>query len=501
MSQDGPPCPLQSRCKSPSPRARFPLRQPTSCLSLQSISQAVQQDPESLRVDAFRVAIMAGNVDLVHDLLDEDEYPNEIEEIHPFHLAASFLNGGKTCCGMLTLLCFKFGIAYILRNNYDDMGHTVLDTFMIAILRSHTSVSPEHVSTQFNPPDRFPAEEQDICGRWDPVAPVVRALFRHGYARVPTSWKHAFCHSAAQAICHSLIAVLGASTRRVINSLSGLFVRRCNNCGLELKLGPLHTLVVVAFYLAHGGLPGETLFGALAIFVCLLSLGADASLATMISVEDILGHAEPDTCWHKSMDAADLMQAVPHDFVARWSTDCQTGWACILQVLLLARGDGDGDSEYDSEGDESDGDLDSDSGERTRSGRHTRDCGLGVEAVSAHTDWLELPCGNPKLGLLWATIQVELLTYRRINTEDCWISRLFSMDALKTWLEGGSSEFLTPLVEGGMMEQHSPCGWFSGDDFLCPVAEDACKEHFMNMDAYDRATFLPAPNLTGGGMD
>jgi len=104
-----------------------------------------------------------------------------------------------------------------------------------------------------------------------------------------------------------------------------LFVRRCGNCGLELKLGPLHTLVVVAFHLAHRGMPGETLFGALAILVCLLSLGADPSLRTMISVENILGHAEPGRCCHKLIDASDLMEAVPHDFVAQWTTDCRTG--------------------------------------------------------------------------------------------------------------------------------------------------------------------------------
>ena len=453
------------------------------------ISQTVQQDPDSLRVDACKVAIMAGSVDLVLDLLQEP-LPGGIEDIHSFHLAASFLNGGKTCCSMITALYSAFSPTYLFRNNYDDLGHTVLDTFMIAILRSHTSVSPEHVSTHFNPPHRFPAEEQDICGRWDPVSPVVRALFRRGYARVPTNWKHAFCHSASQAICHSLIAILGSPTSPRINALSGLFSRRCNNCGLELKLGPLHTLVVVAFYLAHRGLPGETLFGALAIFACLLSLGADASLRAVISVEDILGRPEPDTCSHKPMDAADLIESVPHDLVAQWSTDCQTGWACILQVLLLARSDEDGDSDHDSDGDESDGDLDSDWGEGT--GNHG--CGLRMEGMLAHGHWLDLPCRDPKLGLLWATIQAELLTYRRLHTEDSWVSGWFSMDALKTWLEGGSSEFLTPLVECGMMKEHSPCGWFYGNEAVCPVAQDVCKEHFMNMDNYDRTTFSPMPD-------
>ena len=466
-------------------------------IATELISQTVQQDPDSLQVDACKVAIMAGNVNLVIDLLPK-LHPEGIENIHPFHLAASFLDGGKTCCSMITALSSELGPGYIFRNNHDDLGHTVIDTFMIAILRSHTSVSPEHVSTRFNPPHKFPAEEQDICGRWDPVSPAVRTLLRHGYPRIPTHWKHAFCHTAAQAICHSLIAILGSPVSPRINSLSGLFVRRCNTCGLELKLGPLHTLVVVTFHLAHRGLPGETLFGAMAMFVCLLSLGADASLKTTISVEDIFGQAKPDTCCHKPMDTADLIEAVPHDLVAQWSRDCQTGWACILQVLLLARSDGDGNSEDDSERDESDGDLDPDSEEGTR---HNRCCGLGMKGVSAHDEWIVLPCGNPKLGLLWATIQVELLTYRRINIEDSWVSRRFSMDALKTWLEGGSSEFLTPLVEGRMMEEHSPCGWFHGDDFVCPVAEDVCKEHFMNMDVYDRTNFLPTPDLIDHWID
>ena len=249
-------------------------------ISTELISQSVQQDPKLLRLDAWKVAIMAGNVDLLVSLYEEtDEPPERVDEIYPFHLAASFLDGGHTCCGMITALSFALGTQYPFFHNCDDMGHTVLDTLMITVLRSHTSVGPEHVSARFNPPHRFPGEEKDICGRWDADSPVVRALFRHGYARVPTKWKHAFCHTAAQAICHSIIAILGSPASPPIDTLSGLFVRRCNNCGLELKLGPLHTLVVVGFYLAHRGIPGETMFGALAILVCLLSLGLPSCLA------------------------------------------------------------------------------------------------------------------------------------------------------------------------------------------------------------------------------
>ncbi|EAQ86815.1 hypothetical protein CHGG_08068 [Chaetomium globosum CBS 148.51] len=481
----------------------FSLMAPNNLpISTESLSQSVQQNPELLRVDAWKVAIMAGNVDLLWRLYNKTEGPpGGINEIYPFHLAASFLDGGNKCCGMISSLSSLLGSDYLFFNDRDDLDHTVLDSFMITILRSHTSVGPEHVSARFNPPHRFPGEEKDICGRWDADSPAVRALFRHGYARVPTKWKHAFCHTAAQAICHSVIAIWGSPASPPIDALSGLFVRRCNNCGLELKLGPLHTLVVVTFYLAHLGMPGETMFGALTAMVCLLSLGAHASLETVISVEDILGRAEPGRCCHKLMDAYDLMCAVPHDLVAHWSTDCQTGWMCILQVLLLARQDGDGDLQQDADsGQESDGDefersSNADLEDNFHGAPQTRRCWLGSEGLSAHAEWLKLPCGNPKLGLLWATIQVELLTYRRIDTADSWLSTRFSMSALKTWLEGASFGFHIPLVEGRMVRKHSPCGWFHCHDFVCPVAEEVCKEHFMNMDVYDRAPFLERPNL------
>lgn len=488
----------------------FSLTPPDSIpISTELISKSVQQDPELLRVDAWKVAIMAGNVDLLSSLCESNHgAPDGIREIYPFHLAATFLDGGNTCCNMVAELSYLLGYDDLFFDGLDDLGHTVLDSLMITVLRSHTSVRPELVSVRFNPPDRFPGEEKDVCGRWDADSPAVRALFRHGYARIPTSWKHAFCHTAAQAVCHSVIATLGSPTSPRIDSLSGLFVRRCNNCRLELKIGPLHALVVVTFYLAHRGMPGETLFGALAILVCLLSLGASASLKVVMSVGDILGSAETGRCCHKLMDAYDLMQEVPRELIAQWSTDCQTGWACILQVLLLAKHDGDGNSrqdggaEHESESDEeSDQDSDTNWGECSRGHPRSGDCGLGFDGMSAHREWLKLPCRNPKLGLLWATIQVELLTYRRIHTSDPWISGRFLMAALKAWLEGGSSEFRTPLVENNMMQDHSPCGWFYCNDFLCPVAEDVCKDHFMNMDVYNRATFLTRLCLSSAWLE
>ena len=351
------------------------------------ISQSVQRDPETLRVEAWKVAIMAGNIDLLGRLRKDGDPLRGIGKIHPFYLAASFLDGGKVCCDIITSLLSTFGSHYLFHFPHDELGHTVLDTLMIAILRSHTTVSPERVSPHFKPPHCFPGEEQDICGRWDPVSPIVCALFRQGYTRVPTAWKHAFCHSSAQAIFHSVFAILNRSDSAYANRLSGLFVRRCENCGLELKLGPVHTLVVVAFYLAHSGFPGETLFGALAVLVCMLRFGADATLKAVMSVEDLLGRAEPGGCRHKPMHASNLISAVPPELVAQWSRDCQTGWACILHVLNLAKAGGagpppDDDSEHESDSDE---------------------YGCRLWSSEDYDEPSRQPCGNPQIGLLWAT--------------------------------------------------------------------------------------------------
>ncbi|KAK4676463.1 hypothetical protein QC764_0060640 [Podospora pseudoanserina] len=281
-------------------------------LSTQLITESVRQHSKAVELDAWKMAIMSGNVELLVTLWEKEEaLPEKIADIHPIHLAATFLDGANTGCCMIAELISMLPWMYLRNYPLDDLDHTLLDKFMINILRSHTSVYPEEVSNAFNPPHRFPGEEKNNCGRWDADSPVIRALFCSGYSRIPNDWKHAFCHTAIQAICHSSIAIYGSPLSPDINALSGLFVRRCGHCGLQLKLGPLHALVVVTFYLAHRGMSGETLFGPLAILVCLMSIGADPLLKTNMSVEDILGTAEPDRCHHRPLDALDLMEAVP----------------------------------------------------------------------------------------------------------------------------------------------------------------------------------------------
>ncbi|RMJ09834.1 hypothetical protein CDV36_010538 [Fusarium kuroshium] len=475
------------------PKADLPLAQ-------DMIAKSLEEDPSPLQLDAWKLAIMAGNIDLLHQLHDDngEAAPEDIEAIHPLHLAAAFLDGGHQCCSIFGALSWLLPSSFAFYNNVDDHGHTILDALVVTVLRSHTSLYPSAVSSGFHSSNRFPGEEKDICGRWDADTETLRELFKQGYARIPNQWKHPFCHTAVQAVCHSIVAIYASPASPSINAQSGLFVRRCMECGLELKLGPIHTLVVAAFYLAQLGMPGETLFGALAIMVCLITLGANVSIQANISVEDILRSSDAEQCRHTPLSPLDLMMAVPGGVVETWSEDCRIGWSCLIQTLKLAM---------------------TEEREELRSNLHVRwasplenECPGASKSSSSkssdhhpcdaefkmefHDDWLKLPCNGPRMGLLWASVQTELLTYRRLSEGEAWISGNFSMKALKTWLEGESPEFLTPLVQNRMFKTHTRCGWFKGaGDFLCATTEEVCKDYFMNMDIYNRASYIQMTDI------
>jgi hypothetical protein len=452
-------------------------------LSSELISSSVQENPDILLVDAWRMAIMAGNSDLLWKMFDEhgEEAPDEIERIHPLHLAATYMSGATSCCLVFHELPFYLGASFAFHHNIDDMGHTILDTLMLTILRSHTHVKPSEVSRSFHNTARFPGEEKDICGRWDVDTPAVREMLRRGHARTPGSWKHPFCHTSAQTICHSITAVFASPAAPRINITSGLFIRHCGNCGLELKLGPLHVLVMVALHIADARIAGETMFGALSVLVCLLKVGADASLSTMMSVEVVLGQTLPETCHHTPQNAAELMESISRlGLVRRWNDDCQIGWKCLQQTLFMAQSK---KSQVDNENTINDKDD-----------WVVSNFSCDAQNNGDFHDWLRLPCGSPQLGLLWAAIQTELLTYRKVQSDDQWISENFNMSALCSFLTGDTANFCTPLVEQDLMKEHSICGWFDGR--LCPMAIEVCRDHFMNMDVYNRTTYTERPEYT-----
>ncbi|KAF5699262.1 hypothetical protein FMUND_14842 [Fusarium mundagurra] len=476
------------------PKADLPL-------AFDLITRSLEEHPASLQLDAWKLAIMAGNRDLLDQLCEENGFdpPEGIQALHPLHLAAAFLDGGNQCCGVFTDLLQILSPTFAFYHNIDSHGHTILDALVVTVLRSHTSIQPGDVSYGFHSPNRFPGEENDVCGRWDPETPTVRELFKQGCARIPTRWKHPFCHTAVQAVCHSLVSIFASPASPNIQTQSGLFVRRCTTCGLELKLGPLHTVVVVAFYLAQLGMPGETLFGALAVMTCLIALGADVSIKENISVEEILKSSDAGECRHTLLSPLELMKAIPRGVIESWSESCRIGWGCLTGVLALTISDWEQEKSLRWQGSASPlGDEWLRTPASIFSDFSAHDSCWEIFQEECHDNWLNLSCSGPRIGLLWASIQTELLTYRRVMDGDPWISENFSMKAVKAWLEAEDTKLSMPLVQNGMFKVHTRCGWFGkASEFLCPTAEDVCTKYFMNMNIDSRTSYIEQPDLLG----
>jgi hypothetical protein len=58
------------------------------------------------------------------------------------------------------------GEASVRKRYTNHLNHTVLDDFMMAILKAHTSCLPSVVDDAFKKEPRFAGEEVDIYGRW-----------------------------------------------------------------------------------------------------------------------------------------------------------------------------------------------------------------------------------------------------------------------------------------------------------------------------------------------
>lgn len=411
-------------------------------LSTSSITRAANRSQDQVEVDSWGFAIMARNLDALRGRLP----PEGLKHIHPFHLAASYLDGAHKCClvldDLIRRLRGELGLAQYYRN---DLGHTVLDSLMINILRSHTSISPSEAFQGFDKQNRFPGEEVDICGRWDADSRCIRQLYASGRCTIPFEWKHPYCHTSIQAICHSIILLFMTEEALDINLPSGLFSKRCGRCRQDLKLLPLHTLVMVAFYLGDRGVPGETMFGAIATLSCMLAVGVNPCQTAEISVSALLGFDTSEECTHRSVTPSELASLVPNEVVESWPRERQHGWRVFIAVLDFAisesdEGDPDGPI-YESEG----------------------------------------------LAALWAASQTEILTYRRIKTIDPWVSCRLDIQQLLQGLDDGLGPTNIPLYRDGLMQGFGKQGWFGS---LQPTAEDVCARYFMNLEDWHRTTFI-----------
>lgn len=301
-------------------------------IAVDQVARAARSSPAELLAEALGFSIMSRNVNLMNDLLWKNDHEIEIAGLYPFHLAATYLDGSKTCCGIFDALADSNPRS--LRKFYvNELGHTILDQLMITILKAHTSCLPVVVDVIFKRESRFEGEDVDICGRWDADSACVRSLLAKGTTHIPFEWKHMFCHTSVQAICHCIGTFFGSGWAPDINTPSGIFLRHCSHCGLKLQLLPLHTLVLIGLHLSLSGCQNETLFGILACLLCLLSNGANPLLKAHISSKALLDSDQGNECSHEELDPAELMEQLPTRLNLRWSKELSIGWQVIHSAL------------------------------------------------------------------------------------------------------------------------------------------------------------------------
>lgn len=434
------------------------------------VSRAAQQSPKELFEEALGFSIMSRNANLIDDLLEGTEYPEfDVSGLYPYHLAVTYLDGSKTCCGILErLLVLIYPGPKLYVNN---LGHTVLDQLMMTILKAHTSCLPSVVDVNFKKEKRFEGEDVDVCGRWDADSHCIRQLLENGRSSIPFEWKHLFCHTSIQTICHCIGTLFGPDSGAKIDTPSGLFLRHCSYCGLKLQLLPLHTLVLVGFHLSRSGCQNENLFGILACLLCLLSNGANPLLAVAISVQDLFDSDQGYDCTHEELNPAELAEKASSTLDLTWSKELSTGWQIICNVLRHSQ------AEWTRE-------VCSTSSEDEMS---TDGFPSSCPDDSKHRNFFGV---NKILASLWAAVQTELLTYRRLEEGDEWISPNFNMHTLNKGLIN-KDEVDIALVRNKMMKPICDCGLFPPAKFArSSIVEDVSAYYFSNLDDWNRTSFI-----------
>ena len=433
-------------------------------IAVPQIVKTLEGPNDGLLEEAFGFGVMARNSKILGNLQTkirrDEEARKKILGLHPFHLATSYLDGSKTCCSIIEqFFIIRIGINPRDRNN---LGHTVFDNLMIAILKAHTSITPGEIDDGLRNEKRFPGEEVDICGRWDADSECVRELLKAGDSCIPFAWKHKFCHTSVQAICHCIAEV------QLSDMPSGLFIRHCESCGLKLQIQPLHTIVLTAIFLAQFGAKDEDLFGVIAVLLAVLQNGASSLHTANISVSalfpDEISNVNLTDCSHRHYTPLELANCVPSSFLKSWSSKIKTGWEIFCCVLRLS------EQSWESTELPLDGEC-------------------LIDQMS-HGNKIPNFFGEAReLAVLSGAVQAEYLTYRRLAEGDPWLSPNFDMNAIRESLDKGEVPRIE-FFENDMVHPVCYCGRFKADWHWKPRAQDIMKDHFSNLEDWSRTTFI-----------
>ncbi|KAI1659367.1 hypothetical protein F4813DRAFT_352708 [Daldinia decipiens] len=472
-----------------------------------SVVKAAEKSTDELKAEAFGFAIMSRNIDVIVDIIDDykDSLPVWFSTIFPFHLAARFLDGYKACCMIMDTLVGRVDESGSIGAKYtDDNGYTVLDILFTTIIRSHSKAPLDLLGDVSAGQSRYAGQEVDPCGRWDVDSSCVRRLYAHGSSTIPHEWKHMFCHTSVQAICHCISSMFTAPWRPNIDTPSGIFTTRCSCCGLELKVGPLHALVLTALFLANHGMPGENLFGMISCLVCLLTHDADPSITGEVSITQLLGYGSEDECQHSRITPAELASQIYCERSSSWTHDVKRGWEILLSILRLYFTKDQHRSTLPSMSDtgvDHISDNDSSDGMAFKSDDSSH-CQHGVHEIKPYVNYELVHCGDRRLGHIWAAIQAELVTYRRLGEDDGWLSPNFDMEKLRKGLEDNDEGLLREFANNpdgvtgeSKLKGYSHCGLFDAENPFCATREEVCTSYYANLDDWKRTNFIGVPGF------
>jgi hypothetical protein len=453
-------------------------------VAVPQIAQAAKSSDSELLLESFGFSIMSRNVDQTRHILSKMVKENvDYGSLYPFHLATSFLDGAKSCCDVFSALSVHIVGAKVHELYTNEHGHTILDNLMITVIKSHTSAKPSTVDQNLKDTPRFIGEEVDICGRWDIDSPCVRYLHASGNASIPFSWKHKFCNTSIQVICDCIRHMFFYMPNRLLLSTpSGLFIRRCFDCGRKMQLQPLHSLVMTAYHLATQGDNEEDLFGILACALCMISRGFNPCATAEISVTALQDIDALLECEHEELTAAGLAERLSSSgAVSSWTANLQSGWAVLAGVLRRCE---TAHTEQNTDRSVTE-DMDD---ETTAFYGSIKPSTVLLSVHRRENPLQEGSCFHAQrdLGTLWASVQAELLSYRRLEVGHDWTSDRFSMDVLHEQLTEGKS-LEVGYAKNDLLYPHCACHSFG--EYTLAVLSQVMDPQLANLDIWGRASY------------
>lgn len=453
-------------------------------IPMPGICQQTKLQNGSMIEETVAFAIMGRNTDLLYEALRELEGSAqrlEILHMYPFHMEAAYLDGGKTCCLVFDALCGMVdGIAPRKDQFVNEYGHSVLDALLLTILRSHTTVTMRMVDGDLLEGATMPGQEVDICGRWTADIPCFQALLRGGQTALPTSWKHKFCHTSFQAIIHSILLLLDEFPLLSIIP-SGLFKHQCLECGQRFQLGPLHALVMTAFYLATFGRPGEDLIGIVACYLALVSAGVLPVAQCAIHPLQLLDMVHDVGCRHKEMSPFEMAVAIEAETdTVKLSETTRIGWSIFMAIMRIAEesctaaresrcGLPEDAAAHNELYDRNLNVWETDRAEDAHyqgndygnsSPLFPKDCDVLCARFFCESTGSPRFGDSPILGHVWAALKAELATNKKIREDDGWSSASFSMEHLLASLTLGDSVEIGYM---GFLAPYCRCGRFKSN--------------------------------------